>query len=52
LELGYYTGSGVETSDPTLVARVVITVRAPTDRTLTDPDYRMLSTSTHLRNGG
>jgi prepilin-type N-terminal cleavage/methylation domain-containing protein len=52
LELGYYTGSGVETSDPSLVARVVVTVRAPTDRTLTDPDYRMLSTSTHLRNGG
>jgi prepilin-type N-terminal cleavage/methylation domain-containing protein len=51
LQLTYYTPSNVVTSDPTLVARVVISVRAPTYKTLTDPDYRMLSTSTHLRNG-
>jgi prepilin-type N-terminal cleavage/methylation domain-containing protein len=51
LQLAYYTPSNVPTTDPALVARVVISVKAPTDRTLTDPDYRMLSTSTHLRNG-
>lgn len=50
LQLTYYTPNNVVTSDPTLVARVVISVKAPTDRTLTDPAYRMLSTSTHLRN--
>ena len=51
LHLAYYTAASVATSDPTLVARVVISVKAPTDRALDDPDYRMLSTSTHLRNG-
>ncbi|MGD8869371.1 MAG: type II secretion system protein [Gemmatimonadales bacterium] len=51
LQLSYYTPNNVATTDPTLVARVVISVRAPTDKTLTEPDYRMLSTSTHLRNG-
>lgn len=51
LRLTYYTPNNVPTTDPALVSRVAISVKAPTDRTLTDPDYRMLSTSTHLRNG-
>lgn len=52
LQLTYYTSNGVATLDPSLVARVAITVRAPTNRTLTDPDYRELHTSTQLRNNG
>lgn len=51
LQLNYYTTNNVVTAAPALVARVVISVKAPTDKTLTDPSYRTLSTSTHLRNG-
>lgn len=51
LELVYYdTLSRLPTSDPSLVGRIEINVRAPTFRSLTDPAYRDLGTSTYLRN--
>ncbi len=52
LQLTYYAPDGTVTSNPALVNRVSITVKAPTDRTLTDPAYRSLSTSAYLRNNG
>jgi len=52
LQLDYYRQDGVATANPSQVSRVTIGVRAPTDRTLTDPAYRDLSTSTYLRNDG
>lgn len=52
LELLYFRGDGAATTDPSLVARVQIGVRAPAHRSLTDPDYRELGTSAHLRNNG
>jgi prepilin-type N-terminal cleavage/methylation domain-containing protein len=52
LQLTYYQADGMTTSNPALVNRVSITVKAPTDRTLTDPAYRSLSTGAYLRNNG
>jgi hypothetical protein len=52
LEIKYYDSAGVETNDPTAVTRVDIMVRAPTYRSIYEPDYRELSTSTYLRNDG
>lgn len=52
LQLTYYRQDGATTVNPSLVSRVSISVRAPTDRTLADPAYRDLSTSTYLRNDG
>jgi prepilin-type N-terminal cleavage/methylation domain-containing protein len=52
LELTYYRADGATTLDPSLVTRVDIAVRAPTFKTATEPAYRDLSTSTHLRNDG
>ncbi len=51
LELVYFdTLTRMPTSDPTIVGRIEINVRAPTYRSLSDPAYRDLSTSTYLRN--
>ncbi|UCF20838.1 MAG: prepilin-type N-terminal cleavage/methylation domain-containing protein [Gemmatimonadota bacterium] len=50
LRLTYFRGDGAATVNPTQVVRVSIDVRAPTNRTLSDPDYRLLSTSVYLRN--
>ncbi len=52
LLLTFFRQDGTVTNDPTQVHRVHISVRAPTYRTLTDPDYRELNTSAHLRNNG
>ncbi len=51
LILTYLDTLGVATLNPADVVRVRITVRAPTDRSLFDPAYTMLSTSTYVRNG-
>jgi prepilin-type N-terminal cleavage/methylation domain-containing protein len=52
LQLTYYGQDGAATSNPALVNRVTISVKAPTYRSLTDPAYRLLSTSAYLRNNG
>ncbi len=52
LQMTFYQQDGSPTLNPSLVVRVNISVRAPTYRSLTDPDYRDLSTSTYLRNDG
>lgn len=52
LMLTYRDSLGVPTTNRSEVARVEITVRAPTYRSLTDPDYRELLTSAFLRNDG
>lgn len=52
LHLVYLDDNGQPTADPTAVARIEITVRAPTFRTADDPAYDELSTSTYLRNDG
>lgn len=50
LQFSFFDANGDAVSNPSQVARVYITVRAPTYRSLTDPDYRSLSVSTYLRN--
>ena len=50
LQLTYYRQDGTTTVTPNQVVRVGIDVRAPTFRSLTDPAYRNLGTSTYLRN--
>lgn len=52
LVLTYQDSLGLATTNRNEVARVEITVRAPTYRSLTDPDYRELLTSAFLRNDG
>jgi len=52
LALVYRDSLGAPTNVASEVARVDITIRAPTYRSQTDPDYRELSTSAHLRNDG
>lgn len=52
LQMTFFQQDGTTTLIPSQVVRVSISVRAPTYRSLTDPDYRDLSTSTHLRNDG
>ncbi|KPK81435.1 MAG: hypothetical protein AMS25_06680 [Gemmatimonas sp. SM23_52] len=52
LKLTYLGPDGTETSNRTQVFRVDISLRAPTYRSLSDPDYRHLGTSTYLRNDG
>jgi prepilin-type N-terminal cleavage/methylation domain-containing protein len=52
LVLTYQDSLGVPTADRSEVARVEIKIRAPTYRSLTDPDYRELLTSAFLRNDG
>ncbi len=48
----FYDAAGAPTTNRFNVARVDIQVRAPTFRSLEEPDYRTLSTSTYLRNDG
>lgn len=52
LVLTYYDAAGAATTNRLNVARIDIQVRAPTYRSLDEPDYRTLSTSTYLRNDG
>lgn len=52
LVLTYYDAAGVATTNRLNVARIDIQVRAPTYRSLDEPDYRTLNTSTYLRNDG
>lgn len=52
LQMTYFRQDGTTTLIPSEVVRVLISVRSPTYRSLTDPDYRDLSTSTYLRNDG
>ena len=52
LILTYLDTLGAPTLVPAEIVRVGISVRAPTNRTLSDPAYTVLSTSTYLRNGG
>ena len=51
LELSYYDyQTRLVMTDRMRVGRVEIAIRAPTDRTMSDPAYRDLSTATFLRN--
>ena len=50
LQLVYYRRDGTIAVTPNQVVRVNIDVRAPTFKSLTDPAYRNLGTSTYLRN--
>lgn len=50
LQFFFFDPNGNTTLNPSQVARVSITVRAPTYRSLSDPAYRSLSTSAYLRN--
>lgn len=52
LELEYRDTADQPTSGLAEIVRIGISVRAPTDRTLSDPAYRSLNTSTYLRNDG
>lgn len=52
LQLTYYDDAGAPTTNRFDVVRVDIQVRAPTYRSLDEPDYRTLTTSTYLRNDG
>ncbi len=52
LILTYMNSVGAATLTPAEIARIAISVRAPTNRTLSDPAYTDLRTSTYLRNGG
>ncbi len=52
LQMTFFQQDGSTTLVPSLVVRVSISVRSPTYRSLTDPDYRDLSTSAFLRNDG
>ncbi|UCC84216.1 MAG: prepilin-type N-terminal cleavage/methylation domain-containing protein [Gemmatimonadota bacterium] len=52
LVLTYYDAVGAPTTNRLNVARIDIQVRAPTYRSLDEPDYRTLNTSTYLRNDG
>ncbi len=52
LILTYYKADGDPTTNPNLVARVQITVRAPTYKSASDPDYQTMNTSTYLRSDG
>jgi hypothetical protein len=52
LVLTYYDAAGAPTMNRSNVVRVDIQVRAPTYRSLDEPDYRTLTTSTYLRNDG
>jgi prepilin-type N-terminal cleavage/methylation domain-containing protein len=52
LLLEYRDSLGAITANPWEVRRVSISVKSPTFRSLTDPNYRSLSTSTYLRNDG
>jgi prepilin-type N-terminal cleavage/methylation domain-containing protein len=46
----YYDAAGAVTTNPLQVSRVDIQVKAPTYRSVEEPDYRMLTTSAYLRN--
>jgi hypothetical protein len=48
----FYDAVGAPTTNRFNVARIDIQVRAPAYRSLDEPDYRTLSTSTYLRNDG
>jgi hypothetical protein len=51
LELTYYDyQTRLPTLDPGRIGRVDVTVRSPTYRSLSDPDYKEMSTSVYLRN--
>ncbi len=52
LQMTFFQQDGSTTLVPAQVVRVNISVRAPTYRSLSDPDYRDLSTSAFLRNDG
>jgi prepilin-type N-terminal cleavage/methylation domain-containing protein len=52
LRFTYFRQDGTTTLNAAEVVRVDIEVRAPTFRTLDDPDYRNLGTSVYLRNNG
>lgn len=52
LVLTYFKSDGTGTTIPTEVTRVQISVRAPTYKSLADPDYRSLRTSVYLRSDG
>ncbi len=52
LRLTYFRQNGTTTLNGLEVVRVNVSVRAPTYKTLDDPDYRDLSTSVFLRNNG
>lgn len=52
LVLTYFKSDGTPTTVASQVTRGRISVRAPTYKSLSDPDYRSLQTSVYLRNGG
>ncbi|MGD2153458.1 MAG: prepilin-type N-terminal cleavage/methylation domain-containing protein [Gemmatimonadales bacterium] len=52
LKLTYYDANGDTTWNISQVVRIDIQVRSPTYRSIEEPDYHTLTTSTYLRNDG